>query len=286
MLFLLSSGLTLILGVMNFANFSHGTFYMAGAYIGALTYAATSSIVLSFFAMIVGVGLVGAVLEMSLFRRLYRRDHLDQVLATFAVIMFANEATKTLLGAGALFAPTPSALSGFVEFGDFRYPAYRIAIIALGAVVAVAMYLLVHKTRAGMLVRAGASDREMVELLGMNIRRLYSGVFVIGAILAGLAGFVAAPIYTVQPGMGELIIVVVLVVIVIGGMGSIKGAFFGAILVGLVDTFGRVFFKPIIGLAFPPYVADTAASAAAAMAVYALMIAVLVLKPNGLFSGK
>jgi branched-chain amino acid transport system permease protein len=227
------------------------------------------------------------VVEVVVLRALYERDHLDQVLATFGLILFFNEAVALIWGRAALFASGPSWLSGHIElFSGSRYPLYRVAIIGVGLAVALGLWYVVTRTRLGMLIRAGASNRTMVAALGVNIRLLYTVVFGFGAALAGLAGLLAGPIYNVQPAMGELILIQVFVVIVIGGIGSIRGALFCSIIVGIVDTMGRAFLKPVLGQLISPPAAEAAGPALASMMIYLLMAVVLALRPEGLFPVK
>jgi branched-chain amino acid transport system permease protein len=224
------------------------------------------------------------LVEVLALRRLYERDHLDQVLATFGLILFFNEAVAIIWGRAALFSTVPRALSGHIEeLPGIRYPAYRAVIILVGLAVALLLYVVVSRTRLGMLIRAGASNRTMVAALGINIRLLYTVVFGFGAALAALGGVMAGPIYTVLPGMGEEILIQVFVVIVIGGIGSIRGALVGAVVVGMVDTLGRSFLKPTLSTVIGPAAADSAGPALASMLIYILMATVLYFRPQGLF---
>jgi branched-chain amino acid transport system permease protein len=217
-------------------------------------------------------------------RTLYERDHLDQVLATFGLILFFNELIAMLWGRAAIFSTIPDYLSGHVKIaGLLSYPLYRLVIIGIGLAVALLLWWVVARTRLGMLIRAGASNRPMVAALGINIRLLYTVVFGCGAALAGLAGLLVGPIYSVQPGMGELVLIQVFVVIVIGGIGSIRGAFAGALIVGMVDTLGRAFLKPALSTVLSPTAADAAGPALASMLIYLLMAVVLAFRPAGLF---
>ena len=287
MLFLLAAGLTLVLGIMNMVNLAHGSLYMVGAYLAIAAAQWSGSYALGVLAGLAGTLVVGMLMEVVALRTLYERDHLDQVLATFGLILFFNELTAMLWGRTALFSTLPSWLQGHVEvFAGWRYPVYRAAIIGVGLAVAVLLWYVVARTRLGMLIRAGAANRTMVAALGINIRALYTLVFGFGAALAGLAGLMAGPIYTVQPGMGELILIQVFVVIVIGGIGSIRGAFVGALVVGIVDTLGRAFLKPLLALVLSRPAAETAGPALASMLVYLLMAVVLAIRPSGLFSSK
>src|ERR1700704_6136497 len=233
MLFLMAAGLTLVFGIMNLVNLAHGSFYMVGAYLATYFYQATGSYLLGVLLGLVGTLVVGVAVELVALRTLYERDHLDQVLATFGLILFFNELTALLWGRAALYTSLPLWLQGHVPlFGNSTYPVYRLVVIGVGLVVALALWYVVTRTRLGMLIRAGASNRAMVSALGINIRLLYTIVFGCGAALAGLAGLMAGPIYAVQPGMGELILIQVFVVIVIGGIGSIRGALVGGVVGG------------------------------------------------------
>jgi branched-chain amino acid transport system permease protein len=287
MLFLMAAGLTLILGIMNMVNLAHGSLFMVGAYFAVAAFNWTGSYVLGVFLGLLGTLVVGMVIEVIALRTLYSRDHLDQVLATFGLILFFNEATALIWGRGSLYTSLPSWLQGHVTlFTGSRYPLYRLVILAVGLVVAVMLWYVVTRTRLGMLIRAGASNRTMVAALGVNIRLLYTVVFGFGAALAGLAGLMAGPIYAVQPGMGEIVLIQAFVVIVIGGIGSIRGALVGAIIVGLVDTMGRAFLKPMLATLISPPAAEAAGPALASMLIYLLMAVVLALKPAGLFQSR
>src|SRR2546423_12600549 len=256
MLFLLAAGLTLVFGIMDMINLAHGSLYMIGAYFMASFAQMTGSFWLGLPLALVATAIVGALLEMSLLRRLYGRHHLTQVLATFAIILIANEVVRIAWGSQPMMLNTPAELAGPVTLpGGMQYASYRLAIIAVGAVVAVLLYLLVTKTRVGMLVRAGASNREMAVAMGVNIRRLFTAVFALGAALCALAGAMLGPILAVQVGMGENILILAFVVIVIGGIGSIRGAFVGSLLVGVVDTSGRAFLPLFFGGFLPPQLA-------------------------------
>lgn len=284
MLFLMASGLTLIFGIMNLINLAHGSLYMTGAYVGATLTAASGSFLVGLVGGVLASGLAGVLMEVTILRKLYRRDHLDQVLATFALILFFNEMTRVLWGRQPLFMDIPDVMSFTVEIiPGAPYPMYRLMIILAGLLVAGFLYVLIQRTRLGMLVRAGSSNREMIAALGVNINLLYTLVFGLGAMLAGLAGFLAAPILAVEPGMGENILILTFVVVVIGGIGSVKGAFVGALLVGLVDTLGRAFLPDIFRLFMSQANADTGAASVAAISIYLLMALVLMARPRGLF---
>ncbi|MGL1933064.1 MAG: branched-chain amino acid ABC transporter permease [Desulfotalea sp.] len=283
-LFLMSAGLTLVFGIMRVINLAHGSFYMIGAYVGATVATSTGSFLLAIPAGLGAAALVGAVVEFLVLRHLYNRDHLDQVLATFGLIMFFNELTRIIWGRQPLFMDVPEWLSSSVELlPGLPYPTYRLAVIGVGIGVAIGLWFLFAKTRLGMQIRAGASNRQMVEALGVNINRLYTLVFSLGTLLAGLAGVMAAPILAVESGMGESILILTFVVIVIGGIGSIKGAVAGALLVGLVDTLGRAFLPTIFRMFMESSSADNIGASLSSMAIYILMAAILVWKPRGLF---
>lgn len=286
LLFLLAAGLTLVFGIMSFVNLAHGSLYMLGAYAAAVTYGVTGSFALALLAAAVAALVLGLALEWLVVARLYRRDHLDHVLATFGLVLFFNELVRIVWGPQPYFVQVPEALAGTVDVLGFSYPAYRFAVIASGLVVAVASYVLIHKTRVGMLIRAGAQNPQMVAALGVNIRLLNAMLFAVGAMLAGLAGAVAAPILSVQSGMGEPVLITTLVVIVIGGIGSVSGAFYAALIVGLVDTLGRAFLPMLLRQMTERSVADAAGPALASMSVYLLMAVVLACRPQGLFPAR
>jgi len=268
MLFLMAAGLTLVLGIMNLVNLAHGSLYMLGAYFAASLQQWTGSFALAILLAVPATALVGMAIEMVTLRTLYSRDHLDQVLCTFGLILFLNEMTRMLWGGLPLRMTLPPALAGTVALlPGIAYPAFRLAIIATGILVALLLYVLIARTRLGMLIRAGASDRMMIGALGIDIKLLFTLVFGLGAALAGLAGMMAGPLLSVQVGMGDGVLILTLVVIVIGGIGSVRGAFVAAILVGLIDTFGRIL--------LPPALAD--------IGIYVLMAAILFWRPQGLF---
>ncbi|MEL6452314.1 MAG: branched-chain amino acid ABC transporter permease [Pseudomonadota bacterium] len=284
MLFLMAAGLTLIFGVMGLINLAHGSLYMIGAFAAAAVAGATGSFVLALAASLAAAALAGAVIEMAVIRRLYDRDHLDQVLATFALILIFSEGTRWVFGSFPLYLDVPAALAGPVSLpGGIQYPAYRLLIIAVGLAVAVGLFQLIGRTRIGIQIRAGESDREMIAALGVDISRLYTIVFALGAALAGLAGALVGAIQSVQVGMGEPVLILAFVVIVIGGIGSIKGAFVGALLVGLTDTLGSVLLPIAFGAFLDPAAATAVGSALASMSIYILMALVLMYRPTGLF---
>lgn len=284
LLFLLAAGLTLVFGIMDLVNLAHGSLYMLGAYFAATFAALTGSFVAAIFLALLATLLVGMLIELIALRRLYGRDHLDHVLGTFGLILFSNEMVRLIWGPAGLNLPLPSWLNAPVQIlpGVF-YPSYRLLIIAVALMVAMLLYFVVMRTRIGMLIRAGASNREMVGALGINIKLLYTLVFGIGAALAGLAGMMQAPILTVQIGMGENILILAFVVIIIGGIGSIRGAFLSALLVGLIDTVGRAFLPDVLKLFLSNSAASTAAPALSSMLIYLVMAIILVVRPQGLF---
>jgi branched-chain amino acid transport system permease protein len=284
LLFLLAAGLTLVFGIMDLVNLAHGSLYMLGAYFAATFVAWTDSFIAGAVLALAATLVVGMAVEVIALRRLYGRDHLDHVLGTFGLILFFNELVRLIWGPAGLTLPLPMWLIYPVEIlPGFFYPTYRIAIIVTALLVALFLYVLVMRTRLGMLIRAGASNREMTGALGVNINLLYTLVFGLGAALAGLAGLMQAPILTVQIGMGENILILAFVVIIIGGIGSIRGAFIAAILVGLIDTIGRAFLPDLLRLILSSRGASTVAPALSSMMIYLLMAIVLVLRPEGLF---
>ena len=267
MLFLMASGLTLVVGIMNFINLAHGTLYMTGAFLAVTFQLLTGNYVLALGLAVIGTALVGLVIEVLVAQPLYQRDHLDQVLSTFGIILFLNELARLVWGAAPLRMDVPAWLTGSVDLAGIGYPVYRLAIIAVSALVAVGLHLVITRTRIGMLIRAGATDRKMIEALGVNIQLLYALVFAAGAALAGLSGILAGPIFAVQTGMGDHILILTLVVIVIGGIGSVHGALVAALLVGVLDTVGRVTLPAGFGNVL----------------IYVLMAMILFWRPRGLF---
>ena len=287
MLFLLAAGLTLVFGIMNLVNLAHGSLYMVGAYLMAAFQGWTGSFVLALLLAVPATLLVGVLVELIVLRRLYDRDHLDQVLATFGLILFFNELVRVIWGPAALFVSIPPALSGTVTLvPGAPYPIYRLAIIAVGLAVAGFLSWLVTSTRTGALIRAGAANRTMVAALGVDIGLLFTLVFGLGAALAGLAGAMAAPLLSVESGMGDGVLILTFVVIVIGGIGSIRGAFVAAVLVGVVDTIGRAFLPILLREIFNRSVANAAGPALASMLIYLLMAAILAFRPRGLFGAR
>ena len=286
MLFLLASGLTLVFGIMDMINLAHGALYMVGAFLAAWLVNITQSFLWGVLLAVPLTAVFGMVLESTLLRTLYRRDHMSQVLATFALILIINEAVRMIWGTD-LALSAPAALSGPVELlPGLQYPSYRLVIIGVGLALALFLYLVVTQTRMGAWVRAGASNRDMAMAMGINIQRLFTLVFGLGAAMCAVAGAMLGPLLAVQVGMGESILILAFVVIVIGGIGSIWGAFVGSLLVGFVDTFGRTLLPHLFREIFPPQVAATAGPAAASIMVYLLMAVVLFIRPQGLFSRK
>jgi branched-chain amino acid transport system permease protein len=284
LLFLVAAGLTLVFGVMDFINLAHGVQYMVGAYLAVTFTQLTGSFFAGILLAMPTAFAFGLLLEILVFRHLYDRDHLDQVLATFGVILILHEGIKILWGAAPISIPIPDMIAGSIPvLGNLRYPIYRLLIIAAGIIVAIGLYILVRHTRTGMLLRAGASNAPMVSALGVDIRRLFMIVFGVGAMLAGFAGAMVAPILSVEPNMGDGILILTFVVIVIGGIGSIRGAFIAALLVGLVDTVGRSFGPILLKVVLEPAAASQAGRTLTPMLIYILIAAVLFFRPAGLF---
>jgi branched-chain amino acid transport system permease protein len=288
LLFLVAAGLTLVFGVMDFINLAHGVQYMLGAYLAVTFTALTGNLFLALPLALLAAMILGLVLEVVVFRHLYDRDHLEQVLATFGIIMFLNQGVKIVWGAAPLSVPIPEILQGSIALAQgVLYPVYRLAIIGSGLAVALGLHLLINHTRIGMLIRAGSTNAPMVSALGVDIRRLFMIVFGFGAMLAGFAGIMIAPILSVEPGMGDQILILAFVVIVIGGIGSIRGAFIAAILIGLVDTLGRSFTVDILrSFGMGPSNARAVGPAISSMLIYVLMAGVLFFRPSGLFPAK
>ncbi|WP_305968898.1 MULTISPECIES: branched-chain amino acid ABC transporter permease [unclassified Mameliella] len=287
MLFLMAAGLTLIFGVMGLINLAHGSLYMVGAFCAATAAAATGSFALGLVAALAGAAAAGALIELVVIRRLYDRDHLDQVLATFALILIFSEGTRWVFGSFPLYLDVPEALSGPVTLpGGIQYPLYRLTLILAGLAVAVGLFWLIARTRIGVQIRAGENDREMIAALGVDIDRLYTFIFALGAALAGLAGALVGAIQSVQVGMGEPVLILAFVTIVIGGIGSIKGALVGALLVGLTDTLGSVFLPELFKLFMAPAAATQTGASLSSMAIYILMAVVLIWRPTGLFGAR
>ena len=283
-LFLVAAGLTLIFGVMGVINLAHGSLFMVGAYGAAVFTQWTGSFLLGLIGAMAVAGLTGIVMELVIMRRLYQRDHLDQVLATFGLILFVNELVTMIFGRTPLFLDAPGFLNGAAEIlpGVF-YPVYRLAIIGVGILVAAILYYIITYTRAGMLIRAGSTNRDMVAVLGVDIGLMFTLLFGLGAVFAGLAGGMAGPLVSVEVGMGEQQLILAFVVVVIGGIGSVRGALVGALLVGVVDTLGRAFLTDLLKLFLDPASADGIGAGLSSMSIYVLMAIILIVRPNGLF---
>tara|TARA_R110002124_G_scaffold270552_1_gene439086 strand:- start:14898 stop:15773 length:876 start_codon:yes stop_codon:yes gene_type:complete len=287
LLFLIAAGLTLVFGVMGFINLAHGVQYMVGAYLAVFYVGLTGSFVVAVFLSLGSALVIGLLLEYFIFRHLYTRSHLDQVLATFGIIIFLNELAKVLFGPTTLTIAPPEFLSGSIQLTEqLRYPVYRVATILAGLLVAGGLFATVSYTRIGMLIRAGATTPQMVSALGVNIQQLFMIVFGVGAMLAGFAGVIAAPIFGIEPGMGDNILIIAFVVIIIGGIGSIGGAFVAALLVGLIDTLGRSLATSLLTAVFSPSIANQIGPAIASMLIYILMAAILIFRPKGLLPAK
>ncbi|WP_184359383.1 branched-chain amino acid ABC transporter permease [Rhizobium sp. BK602] len=282
-LFLLAAGLSLVFGIMDFINLAHGVFYMVGAYVCATVAIAFDSFLLGMLIAIPVTLVAGFVLEWLIARHFYKRDHLDQVLATFGLVLCADAAVKYVWGPEGLSVPLPAWLSGQVSFGAIMLPSYRLFIVAVAALVAIALWQVIARTRVGMMVRASASNEEMARALGIETRMVFALVFAIGAVLAAIGGIMAAPITGASIGMGNQIVILALVVIIIGGIGSIIGAFIAAIGVGLIDTLGRAYLPSLLNAIFPPEVASSAGPSLASILIYLTMTMVLIFRPSGLF---
>nr|WP_286186558.1 branched-chain amino acid ABC transporter permease [Acidovorax cavernicola] len=286
MLFLLAAGLTLVFGIMDTLNLAHGSLFMVGGYVSATVHAQSGSFITAVLVAVLATVLLAMLLEALLVRRLYGRDHLSQVLATFGIVLVADDVVKFVWGPSPIMAPTPALLAGPVDVLGLPYPSYRLLILAAGLAVAAGLYLLVNHSKLGMLVRAGASNRAMAEFMGVRVAKVFAIVFALGAALAALAGALMGPISAVAIGMGEAILIPALVVIVIGGIGSVRGAFVASLLVGLVDTAGRAFLPPLLRELLSPALAADVGPAISSIAMYMLMAGVLVFKPSGLFPAR
>jgi branched-chain amino acid transport system permease protein len=287
MLFLIAAGLTLVFGIMDMINLAHGSLYMIGAYAAASVAQASGSFALALVAAIAITAVIGVLLETILLRHFYERDHLSQVLGTFALLLMINEAVRMIFGSQPIMLNTPQALSGPVSLlPGLRYSAYRLFVIGVGLAIALLLYVLVARTRTGMRVRAGASNREMATAMGVNVRVLFTAIFGVGAGLCALAGAMLGPILSVQVGMGESVLILAFVVIVIGGIGSIRGALVGALLIGMVDTMGRALLPTLLRSVLPPASASSLGPALASIAIYVLMAAILMWRPQGLFPAR
>ncbi|MDP3250482.1 MAG: branched-chain amino acid ABC transporter permease [Hydrogenophaga sp.] len=283
LLFLLSAGLTLVFGIMNFVNLMHGSLFMMGAYFAAAGFKLSGSFAFAAVCAVGGCLVLGLLVERLVVAKMYRREHLDHVLVTFGLVLFFNELARILWGPTSVHAGSPAGFDGTVNLAGVLYPSYRLLIIAVALVVGAALYVLIHRTRIGMLVRAGATRPEIVSALGVNVVRLKRWLFAFGATLAGLGGLMAGPITSVQPGMGEPVLIMTLVVIVTGGIGSIRGAFYGAMIIGVVDTVGRAFLPLLLREVFERSVAQAVGPALASILIYLFMACVLAIRPQGLF---
>ncbi len=286
MLFLIASGLTLIFGVMNFVNLAHGSFFMIGAYVAAVVAGASGSFWLGLLVALPATAALGFLLEWLVFRRLYKKDHMVHVLATFAFILIFNDGVRMIWGPQPLPLNMPTAFAGPVNLFGLPYSSYRLLVMAVGVVVAVALYFLINRTRIGMWVRAGANNLEMVTAMGINIRLLFRLVFSFGLLLAALAGIMLGPLVAVQAGMGDDVLILAFVVVVIGGIGSVPGAAIGALIVGVVDTLGRSLLPQLFALFLSADAAASVGPALGSMMIYLVMIAVLFWRPSGLFPAR
>ncbi|MCS6763089.1 MAG: branched-chain amino acid ABC transporter permease [Candidatus Protistobacter heckmanni] len=287
MLFLLAAGLTLVFGIMNVINLTHGAFYMVGAFCAAAAMAKTGSFGEAALAALAGAGLYGLDAELLVVRHLYRRDHLDQVLATLGMTLFTNELVSMAFGRRPPTMDMSSFLAGLVQvLPGLMYPVMRLAFIAAGVFVAVGLWLLITRTRVGMLVRAGADDCEMVDALGIDIRHLYTLIFALGAVLCGFAGVMAAPLLAVEIGMGERILITAFVVIVVGGVGSVRGALVGTLLIGMIDAFGRAYIPLAMHSILPAQISDLLSSGLVSSSIYILMAVVLLFRLQGLLGNR
>jgi branched-chain amino acid transport system permease protein len=282
-LFLLAAGLTLVFGILDFINLAHGAFYMIGAFILATITVWTGSFMLGLLLGAVVAGILGLAIELGIVKYLYKRDHLEQVLATFGLLLCADTAVHYLWGPSGLSVPLPGWLNGFVSVGGVTLPMYRIFIVGAGLALALGLWFVVTRTRAGMIVRASASNRDMAEALGVDTNVVFAGIFGVGAVLSGVAGALVAPITGASIGMGGPTVITAFVIIIIGGMGSVRGAFAAAMIVGLIDTLGRAYLGNLFATIFSRDVALTAGPALASILIYVIMGVVLAFKPEGLF---
>lgn len=287
MLFLFTAGLTLVLGVMNLVNLAHGSFFMIGAFVAADVSQRSGSFTIGALAGLLASFLIGIALELTVVRRLYTRNHLDQVLVTFGLILVFHESARIVWGSAPLYIAIPPILDGATDlFDGLSYPTYRLFLIALGLVVAGGLYFLIAKTKIGMLIRAGSSNRELVEILGIDVRFLFTFIFGLGAVLAALGGIAMAPILSVEASMGDSVLILALVVIVIGGVGSVRGSFVAAVIVGMVDTLGRAFLPIMLAGVVSDSVVSNYGPGLVSTLVYLIMVIVLLTKPEGLFSAR
>jgi len=275
LLFLMAVGVTLVFGIMDLVNLAHGSLLMFGGYFLATAMDWSGFYYLGLVLALLAIAILSIVIEILIIRPLYGRGHLDQVLATFGLILVFNELAVVLWGRAPIYVSLPQFLSGQIDLFGFRYPAYRFAVTLVAIAIGIGLYFLIARTRIGMLIRAGADKRVVVEMMGVNISFLYTLIFALGAVLAGLSGMMIGPIISVSPGMGDPILILTLVVVIIGGVGSLRGALVGALLVGVLDTYGRIFWPMIFGTGTGPALAN--------MTVYLLMAGVLIWRPKGLF---
>lgn len=282
-LFLLAAGLSLVFGILKFINLAHGAFYMAGAYIGATVASQTGSFLLGVLIAVPATFILGLIVEILIVRKLYQRNELDHVLATFGLLLAANAAVRAIWGSVPLSIPLPPALNGRLVLGAIEIPTYRVAVVLAGLFVAAALWFLITRTRIGIKVRAAASNTTMAEAIGIETRRIFALLFAVGAGLAGLAGVLVGPITGATVGMGDQIVILAFVVIIIGGIGSVRGAFIGALAVGLIDTLGRAYVPHLLFAAMPPAIASAAGPSLASILIYLIMSVVLLVRPAGLF---
>jgi branched-subunit amino acid ABC-type transport system permease component len=269
LLFLLATGLTLIFGMMDVVNLAHGSFFMLGAYLGYSTARLTQNFWLALLVAPIVVGLLGILIEVGLLKRLYRRPLLDQVILTFGLSFMAAELVKIVWGSSELVLQPPDVFSGQITVLGNSYPVYRLFVIAIGLVVALALWLVEQRTRLGAIIRAGVVDRQMVAALGVNIGAVFTGVFAFGAALAAFGGVVAGPVLSLFPGLDAVVLINALIVVVVGGMGTLTGAFWGGLLIGVAVTFLTVLVPQV-----------------ALVLTFMVMGAILLVHPNGLFGLK
>ena len=275
MLFLMAVGVTLAFGTMRLINLAHGSFFMLGAYFYAYIITSTDSGIAAAIGALLGLAILAIIIERIIIRPLYLRDHLEQVLATFGLILIFNDAVMVIWGRDPIYVPLPDIFSGHVMIGDIAYPAYRLLITATAIVIGLMIWYLIARTRTGGLIRASADNRPVVQALGANVDRLGAGVFALVALLAGIAGIMTAPLIAVTSGMGDSVLIQSLVVVIIGGLGSIAGSLIGALLVAFVDVFGRTYLPMAFG--------NTTGFALANMSIYLLMAVTLIWRPLGIF---
>ncbi|MGI9018489.1 MAG: branched-chain amino acid ABC transporter permease [Euzebya sp.] len=283
-LLMVSSGLTLIFGIMNVINLAHGSLFMVGAFVAADVGSRTGNFAIALLAGMVAAGITGLIVEFLIIRRLYLRNHLDQVLATFGLVLMANQGVQMIYGTRPSSVQRPAFLNNSVTvLPGVQYPTYRLAIIVAGIVTIGVLYWIMGRTRVGLWIRAGVTHRELLGAFGINVSLLYTLVFALGAVLAGFAGVVASPFLAVEAGVGDSFLILSFVVIVIGGIGSLKGAIVGSLVLGLVDTMARTYLPRLFSRFLDPSAAATVGASVAAASIYLVMVVVLMTKPNGLF---